>query len=109
MNNGGSRFNFDNLISLKEDDDGSASMDTSDSSDEQEQRVRNGSSHADAIAVDSDEDEHPRAKRARIGSPKLAAAAETVRYANDLVDMAWELDERRTFRGSLLDQHMHED
>ena len=40
--------------------------------------------------------------------PELTAAAETIRHANDLVDMAWELDEGPTFRGSLLDQHMPE-
>ncbi|GAB7339587.1 hypothetical protein MBLNU457_6187t1 [Dothideomycetes sp. NU457] len=76
MNVGGSRFNFDNVISLNEkddDDDGSASMDTSDSEDDD--RNANGSSVAHAIAIDSDEeDEHPRAKRARIGSPKATAA-----------------------------------
>lgn len=40
--------------------------------------------------------------------PELAAAAETIRHASDLVDMAWELDEGLPFRGSLLDQLMDE-
>ncbi len=40
--------------------------------------------------------------------PELTAAAETIRHANDLVDMAWELDEGLPFRGSLLDQLMDE-
>lgn len=75
MNLGGSRFNFDNVVSLeeKDDDDGSASMDTSDSDAGQDNH--NGSPAIHAISIDSDEeDEHPRAKRARIGSPKATAA-----------------------------------
>ena len=77
MNVGGSRFNFENLISLEENDNDSASMDTSDSNEEQQRnRDIEGTSHADAITVDSDEDEHPRAKRARVGSPKAAASAQ---------------------------------